>query len=64
MNWILYLRKELSIPHTLKELIQDDSKFEEMSKMAKNDPSTEGNPIPLEIKDFYNLYKDSFSGIL
>ncbi|MDB4860368.1 iron-containing alcohol dehydrogenase [Alphaproteobacteria bacterium] len=64
MNWILYLREELSIPHTLKELIQDDSKFEEMSKMAKNDPSTGGNPIPLEIKDFYNLYKDSFSGIL
>ena len=64
MNWILYLRKELSIPHTLKELIQDDSKFEEMSKMAKNDPSTGGNPIPLEIKDFYNLYQDSFSGIL
>ena len=64
MNWILYLRKELSIPHTLKELIQDDSKFEEMSKMAKNDPSTGGNPITLEIKDFYNLYKDSFSGIL
>ena len=64
MNWILYLRKELLIPHTLKDLIQDDSKFEEMSKMAKNDPSTGGNPIPLEIKDFYNLYKESFSGIL
>ena len=64
MNWILYLRKELSIPHTLKELIQDDSKFEEMSKMAKNDPSTGGNPITLEINDFYNLYKDSYSGIL
>ena len=64
MNWILYLRKELLIPHTLKELIQDDSKFEEMSKMAKDDPSTGGNPISLETKDFYNLYKDSYSGIL
>ena len=64
MSWILYLREELSIPHTLKELIQDESKFEEMSKMAKNDPSTGGNPIPLEINDFYNLYKDSYSGIL
>ena len=64
MNWILYLREELSIPHTLKELIQDDSKFEEMSKMAKDDPSTGGNPISLEINDFYNLYKDSYSGIL
>ncbi len=64
MSWILYLREELSIPHTLKELIQDDSKFEEMSKMAKDDPSTGGNPIPFEINDFYNLYKDSYSGIL
>ena len=64
MSWILYLREELSIPHTLNELIQDDSKFEEMSKMAKDDPSTGGNPIPLEINDFYNLYKDSYSGIL
>ena len=64
MSWILYLRKELSIPHTLEELIHDNSKFEEMSKMAKDDPSTVGNPIPLEINDFYNLYKDSYSGVL
>ena len=64
MSWILYLREELSIPHTLKELIQDESKFEEMSKIAKDDPSTGGNPIPLEINDFYNLYKDSYFGIL
>ena len=64
MSWVLYLRKELSIPHTLEELINDDSKFEEMSKMAKDDPSTVGNPIPLEINDFYNLYKDSYSGVL
>ena len=64
MSWLLHLRKELLIPHTLKELIQEDSKFEEMSKMAKDDPSTGGNPIPLEINDFYNLYKDSYSGKL
>ena len=64
MSWLLHLRKELLIPHTLKELIQEDSKFEEMSKMAKDDPSTGGNPISLEINDFYNLYKDSYSGIL
>ena len=64
MSWLLHLRKELLIPHTLKELIQEDSKFAEMSKMAKDDPSTGGNPISLEINDFYNLYKDSYSGIL
>ncbi len=64
MNWILDLRKQLSIPHTLKELIDDDSKFTEMSKMAKDDPSTGGNPLVFEVSDFYNLYQDSFKGIL
>ena len=64
MSWILDLRKQLSIPHTLAELIDDDSKFTEMSKMAKEDPSTGGNPIKLEVSDFFNLYQDSFKGTL
>ncbi len=64
MSWILDLRKKLSIPHTLKELIDDDSKFTEMSKMAKNDPSTGGNPIAFEVSDFLDLYQDSFKGII
>ncbi len=64
MAWILELRKKLSIPHTLEELIHDDSKFDEMSKMAKEDPSTGGNPILYEVSDFYNLYQNSFKGIL
>ena len=32
--------------------------------MAKDDPSTGGNPIQYEVSDFYNLYQDSFKGIL
>ena len=32
--------------------------------MAKDDPSTGGNPIDLEIPDFEDLYKKSFDGIL
>ena len=64
MSWILDLREKLSIPHTLKDLINDESKFTEMSKMAKNDPSTGGNPISLEISDFFDLYQDSYNGNL
>jgi len=64
MSWILDLRKQLSIPHTLKELINDNSKFEEMSIMAKDDPSTGGNPIKLESSDFLDLYTNSYDGIL
>ena len=64
MDWILFLIKELSIPHTLKELINDNSKFDEMSKMALNDPSTGGNPTKLSSGDFLELYKNAFEGIL
>ena len=53
MQWILDLRQALVIPHTLKELINDDSRFEEMSVMAFNDPSTGGNPIKLNDKNFF-----------
>ena len=64
MKWILDLRQALVIPHTLKELINDDSRFEEMSMMAFNDPSTAGNPIQLTDNDFLQLYKDSYHGKL
>ena len=64
MKWILDLRQAIVIPHTLKELINDDSRFEEMSVMAFNDPSTAGNPIKLIDNDFLQLYKDSYHGKL
>ena len=64
LNWILDLRKSLEIPHTLKDLIQEDSKLEKMSEMALKDPSTGGNPLKLQKLDFFNLYNDSFKGIL
>ena len=64
MKWILGLRKELDIPHTLKDLINDDSKFIEMSKMAFKDPSTGGNPIAFTEEDFLELYSNSYNGKL
>jgi len=64
IKWIIELRKELQIPHTLKELINDDSKLEKMSELALQDPSTGGNPIPLSQKDFLELYKNSYDGKL
>ncbi len=64
LDWILDLRKLLSIPHTLKELIDDDSNFENMSIMAFKDPSTGTNPVKLNEKDFLQLYQNSFEGKL
>tara|TARA_B110000003_G_C16177304_1_gene349978 strand:- start:185 stop:487 length:303 start_codon:yes stop_codon:yes gene_type:complete len=62
INWILDIRKKLEIPHTLKELINENTKFDEMSKMAFKDPSTGGNPITLKENDFLELYKNSYDG--
>ncbi len=64
IEWILELRKELNIPHTLKDLIKTDDLFEKMSEMALADPSTQTNPIELKKDDFLKLYQDSFDGNL
>ena len=64
MTWILNLRESLKIPHTLEELIHEDTKLEEMSAMALVDPTAGSNPIDLNQSDFLKLYKDSFKGIL
>ena len=64
IRWILELRKKLQIPHTLKVLINDNKRLEEMSKMALIDPSTSGNPIKLSEKDFLDLYNNSYYGKL
>ena len=64
LDWILEIRKKLNIPHTLKEIIDNDEKFEVMSKMALEDPSTPTNPKKLSQEDFLKLYHDSFNGKL
>ena len=64
MTWILNLRESLQIPHTLEKLIHEDTKLEEMSAMALEDPTAGSNPINLNQSDFLKLYQDSFKGIL
>ena len=64
MDWILELRSNLNIPHTLSEIIDDDKNLEKMSLMAFNDPSTSTNPIPVNAEDFLKMYINAFKGDL
>ena len=64
MDWILELRSNLNIPHTLSEIIDDDKNLEKMSLMAFNDPSTTTNPIPVNAEDFLKMYINAFKGDL
>ena len=65
LNWILELRKELSIPHKLSDVIEIKKiNIEQLSKMALEDPSTTTNPKKMTIDDMKILYEHSISGKL
>ena len=63
LNWVLKLRKDLSIPHTLRDLnVEFD--FEFLSPMALKDPSTGPNPKDISLDEMKQLYIDSYEGNL
>ena len=63
LQWILDLRRQLSIPHTLKDLNLEFD-FDRLSEMALIDPSTSTNPIELSKDDMRTLYINSYEGNL
>ncbi len=48
MDWVLALRSELSIPHTLAEIGVGADRIEEIAEMAAVDPTAPTNPLPLD----------------
>ena len=64
LDWVLALRSELGIPHTLKEIGVDESVLPEAAKMAEHDPSNGGNPVPLKAADFEGLFRRAIDGTL
>ncbi|MDC3171570.1 iron-containing alcohol dehydrogenase [Pelagibacteraceae bacterium] len=63
IDWIIELRQELAIPHTLEEL-KVDFDFESLSEMALVDPSTSTNPINMNVSDMKQLYINAYEGKL
>jgi alcohol dehydrogenase class IV len=47
LDWVLALRKEIGIPHTLADLGVKESDLDMLVPMAVDDPSTGGNPLPV-----------------
>jgi alcohol dehydrogenase class IV len=65
LQWILDLRKEFNIPHTLSEIVEKDKiDLDKLSEMAYADPSTNGNPKRLTVADMKTLYQHSITGEL
>jgi alcohol dehydrogenase class IV len=64
MDWVLQLREETGVPHTLAAFKVDTSKFEVMSKMAPKDPTAGGNPRFLDEAASRQLFDDAHAGKL
>jgi len=64
LDWVLRLREETGVPHTLSGLNVDGSKLDLMSRMAPKDPTAGGNPVPLDEAASRRLYEAALAGRL
>ena len=64
LRWILALRKEVGIPHTLADIGIDTKRLDEVAAMAIKDPSAGGNPIAFTEKQYQALARRCVTGDL
>jgi alcohol dehydrogenase len=62
LEWILELRTEFDIPHTLQGLGVDDARFDQLAALAVVDPTAAGNPVELSEADCLQLLQASYTG--
>jgi len=64
LAWVLELRTQLDIPHTLAGIGIDDAQAELVGKMAVEDPSAGGNPISFNAEQYQQIFSDAVAGNL
>ena len=65
VDWVLELREQIKIPHTILETAKiTDKDIEKMSPMALDDPCTPGNPKKPNLDDMVSMYEHSVQGKL
>jgi len=62
LEWVLGLRRDLGVPHTLEGLKIGPERFDEMSAMAPEDPTAGGNPVPITQDTARHLYEEALAG--
>jgi alcohol dehydrogenase class IV len=63
-RWVLDLRSELKIEHTLAELGIGEQHVDELTPMAAIDPSCGGNPIPVGEPELRGMFLAAIRGEL
>ena len=64
LDWVLALRAELGVPHTLEGLKVGSERFDLMAGMAPDDPTAGGNPLPITWESARRLYENALAGTL
>ncbi len=62
LDWVIELRAEVGIPHTLAGLNVGDDKIETIVAMAPNDPTAGGNPILFDKRAARTIFKRALEG--
>lgn len=63
-DWILELRREIGIPHTLAEIGVREEHAKVFAPLALVDPSTGSNPLTMDANGFEKLYRNAITGTL
>ena len=64
MDWILALRREVGIPHSLAELGVRPEHLDLFSRMAAEDPTAGGNPVKVGVAEMRTMYEAALAGRL
>jgi alcohol dehydrogenase class IV len=64
LQWIIDLRRQIGIPNTLADLKVDAGQAMRLAQQAFDDPSTGGNPLPMTVDGFAQLYRNCIEGNL
>ncbi len=64
LNWVLALREEIGIPHTLADIGVPADRIAELAKMAAVDPTAPENPIPLDVPALETLFEKAVAGTI
>jgi alcohol dehydrogenase class IV len=64
LDWVLALRAEIGVPHTLAGLKVDDAQIDRIIAMAVEDPTAAGNPRPFDKRAARTVFKRALDGRL
>lgn len=64
MAWILALREQVGVPHTLDALGVDDTRADRIAQLAVGDPSTATNPLTLDTDGARRIFDAAMRGTL